>query len=146
QSFNDNMVLKFTADGKFLMQIGKPLSSKGSNDVENLRLPAKTFLDRQTNELYVADGYGNHRVIVFDADTGKYKRHWGAYGKKPDDSYFAAPARAPRGEGGRGAAGAASGGGRGAAGAAAGGGGRGAAPQGGVENENAAGAGAHPYV
>jgi DNA-binding beta-propeller fold protein YncE len=85
QSFNDNMVLKFTADGKFLMQIGKPLSSKGSNDVENLRLPAKTFLDQATNELYVADGYGNHRVIVFDADTGKYKRHWGAYGKKPDD-------------------------------------------------------------
>ena len=67
------------------MQIGKPRTSKGSNDVENLRLPAKTFLDKQTNELYVADGYGNHRVIVFDADTGKYKRHWGAYGNKPDD-------------------------------------------------------------
>jgi DNA-binding beta-propeller fold protein YncE len=85
QSFNDNMVLKFTQQGKFLMQIGKPRTSKGSNDVENLRLPAKTFLDKQTNELYVADGYGNHRVIVFDAGTGKYKRHWGAYGKKPDD-------------------------------------------------------------
>jgi DNA-binding beta-propeller fold protein YncE len=85
QSFNDNMVLKFTAEGKFLMQIGKPLSSKGSNDVDSLRLPAKTFLDKQANELYVADGYGNHRVIVFDAGTGKYKRHWGAYGKKPDD-------------------------------------------------------------
>src|SRR5499427_536893 len=80
-SFNDNMVLKFTKDGKFLMQIGKPQSSKGSNDVANLRLPAKTFVDKETNELYVADGYGNHRVIVFDADTGKYKRHWGAYGK-----------------------------------------------------------------
>jgi DNA-binding beta-propeller fold protein YncE len=85
QSFNDNMVLKFTRDGKFLMQIGKPKSSKGSNDVANLRLPAKTFVDRETNELYVADGYGNHRVVVFDAETGKYKRHWGAYGHKPDD-------------------------------------------------------------
>jgi DNA-binding beta-propeller fold protein YncE len=85
QSFNDNMVLKFTQDGKFLMQIGKPAHSKGSNDIENLRLPAKTFVDPKTNELYVADGYGNHRVIVFDAETGKYKRHWGAYGKKPDD-------------------------------------------------------------
>ena len=30
------------------------------------------------NEVYVADGYGNRRVIVFDADTGAYKRHWGA--------------------------------------------------------------------
>ena len=85
-SFNDNMVLKFTKDGKFLMQIGKPSSSKGSNDVANLRLPAKTFVDKETNELYVADGYGNHRVIVFDAETGQYKRHWGAYGAKPDDA------------------------------------------------------------
>ncbi len=86
ESFADNMVLKFTQDGKFLMQIGKPSSSKGSNDIENLRLPAKTFIDPKTNEVYVADGYGNHRVIVFDADTGKYKRHWGAYGHKPDDT------------------------------------------------------------
>ena len=86
QSFNDNMVLKFTQDGKFLLQIGKPNRSKGSNDVDNLRLPAKTFVDPKANELYVADGYGNRRVIVYDAETGKYKRHWGAYGNKPDDT------------------------------------------------------------
>jgi DNA-binding beta-propeller fold protein YncE len=83
--FNDAMVLKFTATGKFLMQIGKPGQSKGSNDTDNLRLPAKTFVDPSTNEVYVADGYGNHRVIVYDAETGKYKRHWGAYGHKPED-------------------------------------------------------------
>ncbi len=83
---NDTMILKFTQAGKFLMQIGKPGQSKGSNDVENLRRPAKIFVDKQTNEVYVADGYGNHRVIVYDADTGKYKRHWGAYGNKPDDA------------------------------------------------------------
>src|SRR5436190_8088346 len=84
--FHDSMIMKFTQDGKFLMQIGKPGGSKGSNDVENLRLPAKIFVDRSANEVYVADGYGNHRVIVFDADTGKYKRHWGAYGNKPEDT------------------------------------------------------------
>ena len=84
--FNDNMVLKFTQSGKFLMQIGHPGKSKGSNDVENLKGPAKLFVDPKTDELYVADGYGNHRVIVFDAETGKYKRHWGAYGNKPDDT------------------------------------------------------------
>src|SRR5262249_58203835 len=55
QSFNDNMVLKFTQDGKFLMQIGKPNTSKGSNDTANLRLPAKTFIDKEANQLYVAD-------------------------------------------------------------------------------------------
>jgi len=84
--FNDSMILKFTQDGKFLMQIGKPGQSKGSNDTENLRLPAKTFVDKETNEVYVADGYGNHRVIVYDAETGKYKRHWGAYGHRPEDT------------------------------------------------------------
>jgi hypothetical protein len=82
---HDSMLLKFTQAGKFLMQIGKPNASRGSNDTENLRLPAKSLVDPKTNELYVADGYGNRRVIVFDADTGKYKRHWGAYGKRPDD-------------------------------------------------------------
>ena len=85
-AYHDSMILKFTQDGKFLMQIGKPGQSKGSNDVENLRGPAKMWVDPKTNELYVADGYGNKRVIVFDADTGKYKRHWGAYGHKPDDT------------------------------------------------------------
>jgi len=85
-TFHDNQILKFTQEGKFLLQIGKPSHSKGSNDTENVRLAAKTFVDPKTNELYVADGYGNHRVIVFDADTGKYKRHWGAYGKRPSDA------------------------------------------------------------
>src|SRR5579871_5864878 len=83
--FVDNQILKFTQDGKFLMQIGHSKKSQGSNDLENLKGPAKMFIDAKTNELYVADGYGNHRVIVFDADSGKYKRHWGAYGNKPDD-------------------------------------------------------------
>jgi DNA-binding beta-propeller fold protein YncE len=84
--FNDNMILKFTQDGKFLMQIGKAGQSKGSNDPDNLKGPAQTFIDPKTNEVYVADGYGNHRVVVYDADTGKYKRHWGAYGKVPSDA------------------------------------------------------------
>ena len=51
------------------------------------------IVDRDANELYVADGYVNHRVIVFDAATGAYKRHWGAYGKRPDDSLFHASGR-----------------------------------------------------
>ena len=84
--YHDNQILKFTQDGKFLMQIGHPNMSQGSNDTENLKGPAKMFVDKETNELYVADGYGNHRVVVYDAETGKYKRHWGAYGHKPDDT------------------------------------------------------------
>jgi DNA-binding beta-propeller fold protein YncE len=82
----DGHVLKFSQSGRFLMQIGKPKASQGSNDVANLNRPAKIFVDGKSNEAYIADGYGNKRVIVFDADTGAYKRHWGAYGNRPDDA------------------------------------------------------------
>ena len=82
----DAQILKFTKTGKFLMQIGHMGKSAGSNDVENLNRPSKMQVSQKTNELYVSDGYGNRRVIVFDADTGQYKRHWGAYGNKPDDA------------------------------------------------------------
>jgi DNA-binding beta-propeller fold protein YncE len=81
----DGQILKFTHDGKFVLQIGHEGPSKGSNDTSQLGRPADTTVDPSTNELYVADGYGNHRVIVFDAETGAYKRHWGAYGKPPTD-------------------------------------------------------------
>jgi hypothetical protein len=83
----DNQILKFTSTGKFLMQIGHAGKNRGSNDTENVGGPAGLFVYPKTNELFVADGYFNHRVIVFDAQTGAYKRHWGAYGKRPDDSY-----------------------------------------------------------
>ena len=79
-------VLKFTQQGRFLLQIGAKGESGGSNDTEHLNRPTQVAVDPDTNEVYVADGYGNRRVIVFDADTGKYQRHWGAYGSKPDDS------------------------------------------------------------
>jgi DNA-binding beta-propeller fold protein YncE len=82
----DAHVLKFTKAGKFLMQFGKPGQNKGSNDRENFGRPAKIFVDPKTNEAYIADGYGNKRVVVIDADSGKFKRYWGAYGNKPDDT------------------------------------------------------------
>jgi DNA-binding beta-propeller fold protein YncE len=84
----DAQILKFTRQGRFLMQIGRQGKNEGSNDTRNLGGAANMVVDRAANELYVADGYVNHRVIVFDTETGAYKRHWGAYGKRPDDSYF----------------------------------------------------------
>ena len=84
----DSHILKFTRDGKFLMQIGKQGQGKGSNDTANLGAPANIFVDEPANEIYVADGYVNHRVIVFDSNTGGYKRHWGAFGNRPDDGFF----------------------------------------------------------
>jgi DNA-binding beta-propeller fold protein YncE len=82
----DAHVLKFTKSGKFLMQIGSAGKNTGSNDPVNFGRVAKIFVDAKTNEAYIADGYGNKRVVVIDADTGKFKRYWGAYGNKPDDT------------------------------------------------------------
>jgi DNA-binding beta-propeller fold protein YncE len=82
----DAQLLKFTKDGKFLMQVGRSGGNKGSNDLENFGRVAKIWVDPKTNEAYVADGYLNKRVAVLDADTGKMKRYWGAYGNKPSDA------------------------------------------------------------
>ena len=82
---NDGQILRFTRDGKFVSQIGKPGPQMSNNDVTRLGKPAGMELDPETNEIFVADGYQNRRIIVFDADSGAYKRHWGAYGKSPSD-------------------------------------------------------------
>jgi DNA-binding beta-propeller fold protein YncE len=77
------MILKFTTAGKFVMQIGHRGQSKGNTDTENVHQPADTFVDSRANEIYVADGYGDQRVVVFDTNTGKFKRMWGAFGNTP---------------------------------------------------------------
>jgi sugar lactone lactonase YvrE len=82
---HDGMVLKFTADGKFLMQIGHGGPPKGSLDPTQLGGVSDAAVDPKSNEVLMADGYINHRIIVFDADSGKFKRFWGAYGKAPTD-------------------------------------------------------------
>jgi hypothetical protein len=81
----DDQVLKFTEDGKFVMQIGHSNQSKGNADTRNVHRAADVWVHPRTNELFVADGYGNHRVAVFDAETGAFKRMWGAFGSKPVD-------------------------------------------------------------
>ena len=82
----DAHILKFTKDGKFLMQVGGLGKNAGSNDLENFGRVAKIWVDPKTNEAYVADGYLNKRIAVIDADTGKMRRYWGAYGNRPDDT------------------------------------------------------------
>ena len=96
---NDAHVIKFTKDGKFLTQYGRPGARRtspagaekpawagNSNDTESFGRVAKIFVDPKANEAYIADGYLNKRVVVIDADTGTFKRYWGAYGHKPDDA------------------------------------------------------------
>jgi len=77
---SDDMLLEFTASGTFIRQIGHAGQSKGDDDKENVKQAADMFVAPRLNELFVADGYGNHRVAVFDLKTGKFKRSWGSHG------------------------------------------------------------------
>ena len=83
---SDDQILKFTPDGMIVMQIGSSNSSSGNSDTSNFNRPADAVVFSPTNELFVADGYGNHRVVVLDADTGLFKRMWGAFGNVPEDN------------------------------------------------------------
>jgi len=87
---DDSAIYKFTRDGKHQLTIGVAGPSGGSNDTTKLGRPATLTVDEDAKELFVADGYGNRRVIVFDSNTGAFKRYWGAYGKKPNDDKQAA--------------------------------------------------------
>ena len=98
-----NLTVKFTKTGQVAMVIGKFNETGGSNDTSLMGRPSDIWVDPADNEVFVADGYGNRRVIVFDGATGQYLRHWGAYGKRPEDppappaeSSGAATASAPK--------------------------------------------------
>jgi hypothetical protein len=105
---SDDMLIKLTSAGKFLLQVGGRDVSLGSKDPKSVNKPGDLFVFAKTNEVYLADGYGNRRVLVLDADTGAFKRMWGAFGKPPEDD--------------------ATSGGRGSSGGPAGASGRGATP------------------
>jgi hypothetical protein len=88
---DDSQILKFKKDGTFVMAIGtqgmrKPNSNDTSGGVNGTPQPylvANFAVDPKSNLLYIADGYGNRRILVVDANTGKYVKHFGAYGQQP---------------------------------------------------------------
>ena len=93
----DDMLLKFTNTGELLLQIGGRDVNGGNLDTASVRRSAEMFVHEPTNEVFVADGYGNRRVIVFDADTGEFKRMWAAFGGEPSDTEPEADPDAPDG-------------------------------------------------
>jgi hypothetical protein len=97
---SDQRLYKFSADGRHLLTIGDAAGSGDSNDPQRMGRPADLLVDTQADEVFVADGYRNRRIIVFDSQTGAYKRHWGAYGTRPDDAPLPAysPGMAPAGQ------------------------------------------------
>ena len=86
-TYRHHRVMKFTRSGELVMTLGEYDLNAGSNDLDLLGGPAGIWVDPETNEVYIADGYRNRRVIVFDGETGVYLRHWGAYGEAPVDDY-----------------------------------------------------------
>jgi hypothetical protein len=92
---SDDMLLKLTMSGELVMQIGRRGASTGNLDTANVHQATDVFVDTQANEVYAADGYGNKRVIVFDSETGEFKRMWGAFGNPPPPT-FAPNAPAPQ--------------------------------------------------
>ncbi|MCU1329913.1 MAG: hypothetical protein JWN34_5283, partial [Bryobacterales bacterium] len=105
----DTIVLKFTAEGKFLMQLGKAGETGGNSDKQNMNRPSDIFVNSKSNEVFISDGYGNRRIIVFDAESGAFKRMFGAFGNVPVGD------RPPGARGGAGAGGMGRGGGAAAA-------------------------------
>jgi hypothetical protein len=88
----DGFVLKFDMNGNFKLRIGGTPKGPDSNDTHGgindtpvLYQAADMVVDPATNRLYIADGYGNRRVLIVDANTGKYIGHFGAYGNNPVD-------------------------------------------------------------
>jgi hypothetical protein len=86
-SYTQHQVLKFTRDGEHLLTIGELDVTGGSHDPSRLGTPAGIWVDPETNEAFIADGYINRRVAVFDGNSGDHLRQWGAYGEEPDDEY-----------------------------------------------------------
>jgi hypothetical protein len=84
---SDDMIMKFTMAGELVLQIGQSGASTGNLDTANVHQATDVFVDTQVHEVYAADGYGNKRVIVFDSETGKFKRMWGAFGNPPPPTF-----------------------------------------------------------
>jgi len=83
---NDRMLLEFDRTGKFIKMIGSSFAGPPDSDSKNSVGRAAGFVvDTGRNEVFVADGYLNSRVVKFDARTGAFIKAWGAYGNPPTD-------------------------------------------------------------
>jgi hypothetical protein len=86
---SDDMIMKYTMSGELVLKIGNRGASTGNLDTQNVHQATDLFVDTAANEVYAADGYGNKRVIVFDSETGRFKRMWGAFGNPPPPTFEA---------------------------------------------------------
>jgi len=83
EAHGDDMLLVFDSNSRFVRQFGQRGASEGNFDEKNFHAPGDIFIDERANEVYVADGYVNQRVVVLDKSNGQFKRMWGAFGTAP---------------------------------------------------------------
>ncbi|MCB2061555.1 MAG: hypothetical protein R3E09_05250 [Novosphingobium sp.] len=77
----DHAVQRFTRDGKLLLRIGRFGETGGDESPDLLGCPTDCWHDVKRSEVYITDGYVNHRIAKFDSDNGRFLRSWGAYGR-----------------------------------------------------------------
>lgn len=80
---NDHAVLKFSRQGELLLRIGEHGVPGDDASRTHLNRPTTAYHDVAAREVFISDGYGNHRVVAFNSDTGEFTRMWGAYGRDP---------------------------------------------------------------
>lgn len=117
----DGIVQKYSHSGELLLQIGtrgvcdnppaNTCGNSGANPLANqsktlLNQPADVYVDPNPDpvtgrrgSIYIADGYGNHRVAVFNAD-GTFLRQWGGVAGTVNDVVNDFPALFGAGDGG----------------------------------------------
>jgi hypothetical protein len=80
---DDHAALKFSREGDLLLRIGERGKPGGDASRTHLNRPTTAYHDVAAREVFFSDGYGNHRVISFNSDTGEFIRMWGSYGEDP---------------------------------------------------------------
>ena len=78
----EHTVTKYSPEGKLLMTLGTP-GVKGTTNT-TFNMPTQAIVDRSNGNIFVADGYGNQRIVKFDKN-GKFIKTWGTKGLGPGE-------------------------------------------------------------
>lgn len=80
---DDHAALKYSRNGELLLRIGERGVPGDDASRTHLNCATTCYHDTAAREVFFSDGYGNHRIVAFNSDTGLFTRMWGAYGKDP---------------------------------------------------------------
>jgi DNA-binding beta-propeller fold protein YncE len=81
-------IIKFSSEGKLLWDFGHRGPKVPAEQVKQDNQQTATFppgiggfdFDEDAHEIYISDGFLNKRILVYDMNTGAFKRGWGGHG------------------------------------------------------------------